>query len=221
MRIHHTPYVSQPHGLMHGPFVFRAKLQAEGLKNIKFVQLDVTQPRSIQSAKEHIESEHGKLDVLVNNAGIGRMDADQNATTVDISVVRETMEANFFGLIQTTTAFVPLLRKAAHAVILNVSSDMASNEAQARPDAGLHFAAYNTSKAAANSYTIALSHELRKDGINVNAVTPGFTTSKLNLFTPGGKTLEEGALCLLPFALLDKEGPTGKFFDSNGKEYPW
>jgi len=199
-----------------------AKLQGDfGLKNVKLVKLDVTQPATIESAKAIIEKEHGKLDVLVNNAGIGKMDVDQNATTIQTAVLRESLETNFIGVIQTTVAFIPLLRKSDNGVILNVSSDMASNATQAKPDAGYHFVAYNTSKAALNSYTIALAHELKKDGISVNAVSPGFTTSKLNFFTPGGKTLEQGALALLPFALLSKGGPTCKFFDGNGKEYEW
>jgi len=198
-----------------------SKLQELGLKNVRFVQLDVTQPTTIEAAKATIEKEHGKLDVLVNNAGVGKMEVDQNATSIGLPVLREAMETNFYGLVQTTVTFIPLLRKSDHAVILNVSSDMASNTTQAKPDAGLHFVAYNTSKAAVNSYTIALAHELKKDGINVNVVSPGFTTSKLNFFTPGGKTLEQGAKSLVPFALLDKDGPTGKFFDGNGKEFAW
>lgn len=118
------------------------------------------------------------------------------------------METNFFGLIQTTIAFLPLLRKSTNAVILNVSIDMASNTIQSRPDASLHVAAYNTSKAAANSYTIALAQELKGEGIKVNAVTPGFTTSKLNNYLPGGKSTKGGAEVLLPWALLEKDGPT-------------
>ena len=87
---------------------------------------------------------------------------------------------------------------------------MASNSRQARPDAHLHSVAYNTSKAAANSYTIALAQELKKDGIKVNAVTPGFTTTKLNFFADGGKTPAQGAEVLVPWALLDKDAPTCK-----------
>jgi short chain dehydrogenase len=118
------------------------------------------------------------------------------------------METNFFGLIQTTIAFIPLLRKSTNAVILNVSIDMASNTIQSRPEAFLHVVAYNTSKAAANSYTIALAQELKGEGIKVNAVTPGFTTTKLNDFLPGGKSAKDGAEVLLPWALLEKDGPT-------------
>jgi len=176
---------------------------------------------TIQVAKETIDQAEGKLDVLVNNAGIGKLDENQNATSLSLAPVREAMETNFFGLIQTTIAFLPLLRKSTNAVILNVSTDMASNTFQARPDASLHVVAYNTSKAAANSYTIALAQELRAEGIKVNAVTPGFTTSKLNNYHQGGKSMRGGAEVLLPWALLEKDGPTCLYIGGDGKEFPW
>ena len=138
------------------------------------------------------------------------MHKPQNATNVDVSVLREAFEPNLFGLVQTTTTFLPLLRKSPQAVILNVTTDMASNARQADPNSALHFVAYNTSKAAANSYTIALAHELQAEGIKVNCVTPGFTSTKLNGFQPGGKTAKQGAEILLPWALLGADGPTGE-----------
>ncbi|KAJ7880030.1 hypothetical protein B0H14DRAFT_3770106 [Mycena olivaceomarginata] len=108
-----------------------------------------------------------------------------------------------------------------NAVILNVSTDMASNGLMVGPNGFLHQAvAYNTSKAAANSYTIALAHELKEEGIKVNAATPGFTTTKLNGFAPGGKTAEQGAQMLVEWALLGKEGKTGLFVNDAG-EFPW
>lgn len=143
------------------------------------------------------------------------MDRPQAASTVELAVIREAFEPNFFGLIQTTTTLLPLIRAALNGVILNVSTDMASNTLQARPEAGLHLAAYNTSKAAANSYTIALSHDLRKEGIKVNAVTPGYTSTKLNSFGEGGKSVRAGAEILSPWALLDKDGPTGRLNSSS------
>jgi NAD(P)-dependent dehydrogenase (short-subunit alcohol dehydrogenase family) len=139
------------------------------------------------------------------------MNKPQNATNIDITIVREAFEPNFFGLVQTTTAFVPLLRKSPQAVILNVTIDMASTATQAKPDSILHHTAYNTSKAAANSYSVALAHEFRKEGIKVNCVTPGFTSTKLNQFGKGGKTPVDGAKVLLPWVLLGPDGPTGKF----------
>ncbi|KAG5654320.1 hypothetical protein H0H81_004739 [Sphagnurus paluster] len=187
----------------------QAQLNAEGL-NVKLVQLDVTDINSVVAAKEVIEKVEHRLDVLVNNAGTGLLEKDQNAITVSLDVIREAFEPNFYGMIQTTKTFLPLLRASPQAVILNVSTDMASNNLQSK-SSYLHVVAYNTSKAAANSYTIALAHELRGEGIKVNAVTPGFTSSKLNGFREGGKTVQAGAEVLLPWALLDKDGPTGKF----------
>jgi NAD(P)-dependent dehydrogenase (short-subunit alcohol dehydrogenase family) len=149
------------------------------------------------------------------------MGVNQNATSIDLDTIRDAMETNFYGLIQTTITLLPLIRKSSNGVILNVSTDMASNTYQARPEAQLHLVAYNTSKAAMNSYSIALAHELKNEGIKVNVVTPGFTTTKLNHNAPGGKTTKEGAESLVPWTLLDKNGPTGKFFDWDGKEFPW
>jgi len=199
----------------------QAKLYADGLNTVKYVRLDVTDLATIQAAKETIDQAEGKLDVLVNNAGVAKLEENQNATSLSLAPVRETMETNFFGLIQTTIAFLPLLRKSTNAVILNVSTDMASNAFQARLNASLHVVAYNTSKAAVNSYTIALAQELRGEGIKVNAVTPGFTSTKLNNHRQGGKSMRAGAEVLLPWALLEKDGPTCLFIGEDGEEFPW
>ncbi|KAJ7882627.1 hypothetical protein B0H14DRAFT_3433418 [Mycena olivaceomarginata] len=175
-----------------------AKIKKEKNLDVKFVQLEITDIKSVEAAVATVQKAEGRLDVLVNNAGISEMSVQQTALTPHLPSIRSAVETNLFGLIQTTTAFLPLLRAsstpAAPAVILNVSTDMASNTLMAGPNGFLHEAvAYNTSKAAANSYTIALAHELKAEGIKVNAVTPGFTTTRLNGFAPGGKTPEQGA----------------------------
>jgi NAD(P)-dependent dehydrogenase (short-subunit alcohol dehydrogenase family) len=151
------------------------------------------------------------------------MGKNQNATTIDVTLIRETIETNLYGLIETTKAFVPLLRKSTTGapVILNVSTDMASNSHQAGPNASPHVVAYNTSKAAANSYTIALAQELKSEGFKINAVTPGFTSTKLNFFGKGGKSPQDGAKALLPWALLGKDGVTCSFINGEGEEFPW
>lgn len=182
----------------------------------------MTDVAQIQAAKERIEQEEGKLDVLVNNAAISKIEAERSPVSVDTSVLREVMETNLYGVIQTTIVLLPLLRKSVNAVILNVSSGLASGAWMASPDApDDYYVPYQTSKAALNSYTIALAQELKKEGIKVNAVTPGLTASRLNQWIPRGKTLKEGALDILPYALLDKDGPTCKFFGWNGGEFPW
>ena len=144
----------------------------------------------------------------VQNQNLVNLVQKQNATSLSLAPVRETMETNFFGLIQTTVAFLPLLRKPTHAVVLNVSTALGSNTLQARPSASLHAVGYNTSKAAANSYTIALAQELKGEGIKVNAVTPGFTATKINHYHGAAKPVRAGAESLLPWALLEKDGPT-------------
>ncbi|KAF8817074.1 oxidoreductase [Phlegmacium glaucopus] len=198
----------------------QSKLHADGLNTVKYVNIDVTKPATIEAAKETIDQAEGKLDVLVNNAAIGNIVPGQNTTSLPLVTVRETMETNFFGLIQTTIAFIPLLRKSANAVILNVSSEAASNSFLAST-AGFHrdYVAYSTSKTAANSYTIALAQELRGEGIKVNAVTPGLTDT--NMSSHRGKPARAGAEVLLPWALLDKDGPTCHFTGEDGKEFPW
>lgn len=202
-----------------------ASLEKGGLTNVKFVLLDVTDTKTIASAYEVIEKAEGKLDVLVNNAGNGFFDREQDARKADINAVREAVELNLIGLIQTTTAFLPLLRKGTNSVILNVTTDMASQEHLTHlPPCPLHCVAYNTSKAAANSYTISLAKMLEGEGIKVNAVTPGYTATKLNSFgahAPGARSVQDGAAILVPWALLDKDGPTGKFIWWNGKEHAW
>ncbi|KAI3606353.1 short chain dehydrogenase [Moniliophthora roreri] len=180
----------------------RKTLYDEGLSNVKFVQLDMTWKSSIQSAVDFIFKAEGKLDILVHNAALARMDALQNASSVDTDIIKETMEINFYGVIYITQAFLPLLREP---VILLISMDMASNTQQSPPDSYLHVVAYNTSKAAANSYLIALAKELKNNGFRVNAVTPGLTTTKLDGFVHGRETTEKAAELLSESVLLQEE----------------
>ncbi|KZP14258.1 NAD(P)-binding protein [Athelia psychrophila] len=147
------------------------------------------------------------------------MTKPQGATNVDVAVVRAACEVNLFGLIQTTTTLLPLVLKSSKPNILNISTDMASNTHQAHPGR-YHLVAYNTSKAAANSYTIALASELKGKAI-VNALTPGFTTTKLNGYAtgPGAKTAEEAAVLIAKWVL--EEEKSGLFIGPDGNEFPW
>ena len=149
------------------------------------------------------------------------LSANQNAATVSVSTARDIMEVNYFGVIQTTVTLLPLVRKSRNGgVIVNVSSLLGSNAFLANPNRKFgvgslanksSLVAYSASKAALNSYTIALSHELREEGIKVNSVTPGLTSS--NLSGGVGKTTRAGAEVLLPWALLEEDGPTGMHFE--------
>jgi NAD(P)-dependent dehydrogenase (short-subunit alcohol dehydrogenase family) len=131
------------------------------------------------------------------------------------------MEVNYFGVIQTTVILLPLVRKSTNGgVIVNVSSLMGSNSFLANrnkkfgvgsPANTNRLAAYSSSKAALNSYTISLAQELEGEGIKVNLVTPGLTST--NLSGGAGKTSKAGAEVLMPWALLDKDGPTGMYLE--------
>ncbi|KAH9478049.1 Salutaridine reductase [Psilocybe cubensis] len=200
-------------------------LHAKGLTNVKYTTLDVRDPRTIAASVALISAAHGKLDVLVNNAAISRNDVAQHPSQLSVAVARDVFETNYLGIIETTTAFLPLLRAAKAAggvpVITNVSSPLGSQAYQSRDDATTVFTAYGNSKAAVNGYTVALANELKKEGFKVNAVSPGLVASRLNDFVKGGRTLEEGALGILPMVLLDDNGPTGKFFNWDGSEIAW
>ncbi|PPQ81570.1 hypothetical protein CVT25_013414 [Psilocybe cyanescens] len=201
--------------------ICRESLHKKGLANVKFVLIDVRDIATIERAKETVEKAERKLDVLVNNAAISRNDVVQHPSILDTSVLRDVLETNLIGLVQTTTTFLPLLRKSSEPNIVNVSSQLGSQTYQSQPTATTIFTAYANSKAAVNSYTVALAHELGKEGIKVNAVSPGLVSSRLNNFIAGGKTLEEGAQAIVPFVLLEKDGPTGKLFNSEGEKVPW
>lgn len=183
--------------------------------------------------------EGGRLDTLVNNAATAKFEDVQNALKVDVNTIRDAMEVNLFGLIETTKAFLPLLRKSTSGVptIINVSTASGSNTIMSNPNMKLHWVAYNMSKAAVNSYTIALAYELGKEELNfkVNAVTPGFTSTGLNNYGKGSKALEEfmkyvtvegkapreGAQVILPWVVPRKDGKSGVFAGDNEQELPW
>ncbi|KAF9262737.1 NAD(P)-binding protein [Marasmius fiardii PR-910] len=200
------------------------KLKKEHNLDVKFVLLDVGDPKSIAAVKDVIEKAEGRLDTLVNNAGISGMGDPQSASEMDMSVLRSVFETNVFGLIQTTTAFIPLLRKAkpGYGTIVQVSMSWASCTYQSRPEGNTTFAAYCSSKTAVNMYSIALANELKKERIRVNCICPGFVTTKLNHYSPGGKTPAQGAKAIIDWSLLGPEDDekTGKFYKEEGV-IPW
>jgi len=207
------------------------KAAAEIGDNAKAVQLDVTQQESINAAVAKIASEYGRLDLLVNNAGISHagtspknpeeLMATGRAINVSLDEVRTVWETNVFGVIAVTQKALPLLRKSAAARIVNVSSGLGSltwisdPECWAREHFGIVYAA---SKTALNAVTLAFALELEKDGIKVNATSPGYTATALNNFQ-GTDSLEVGSREPVRVA-LETDGPTGGFTGPEGK-LPW
>lgn len=195
------------------------------------LQLDVTDQASVDDAAGHIEETFGRLDVLVNNAGIshagkpGRpladLIADARLSVVPMDEVRTVFETNVFGLIAVTQAMLPLLRAAPAGRIVNVTSGAGSLTGHADPDnpSRAKFVNYSVSKAAANAVTLAFAIELEAAGIKVNAVCPGFTATNLNNFE-GTQTVAEGARQPVRMALIGPDGPTGTF-TANSDPMPW
>lgn len=197
------------------------------------VQLDVTDAASIAAAAAQIDSTFGKLDVLVNNAAIshtGRWDgmtvADYARSTrpsvVPLAEMRAVWETNVFGVLAVTQAMLPLLRKASGARIVNVSSGVGSltrNSDPAYAYRAIFGPVYPASKTALNALTVALAIELEPEGIKVNAVCPGHTSTNLNNYS-GPQTVAEGAVAPVRLALIGADGPTGTFSNASGP-LPW
>lgn len=190
----------------------REKLAAQG-GDVLFHPLDVTDPEAIERVREYVERELGRLDVLVNNAGVSP-EQGKVATQVDMPTVRAVMEANLFGPWMLSLAFIPLMKRTGGGRIIMVSTGKASFTKLAAD-----YPAYRVSKAALNALTVVLADELREANIQVNAVTPGWVRTHLGgIHAP--RSVEEGAEGTVWLATLEGEGPTGKFFRDR-EEFPW
>jgi len=181
--------------------------------------LDVTRADSIAAAVSRIQRELGRLDVLVNNAGIATFGT---ASTTPIDDVRAVFETNVFGVIAVTQAMLPLLRAAPAGRIVNVSTRLGSLTAitdPAFPMRGIGGVAYGPSKSALNAITVAFAQELADTTIKVNAACPGHTATDLNGHS-GPRTVDEAAQHPVRLALLGNDGPTGTFSNDAGI-IPW
>ncbi|MEU1160726.1 SDR family oxidoreductase [Streptomyces sp. NPDC005921] len=196
-----------------------AKLRAGGADAFG-VPLDVTDDASVTAAARLVEDHAGRLDTLVNNAGITGS-AAQTPTTADLDTVRAAVETNVIGVIRVTNAMLPLLRRAASPRIVNVSSSVGSLTRQTTPGAevGPIAVAYSPSKTFLNGVTVQYARELQDTNILINLACPGYCATDLNGFR-GHRTPEQGAATAIRLATLPDDGPTGRFFDDDG-EVPW
>jgi NAD(P)-dependent dehydrogenase (short-subunit alcohol dehydrogenase family) len=197
------------------------------------IQLDVTDRASRAAAEKRIRTEIGRLDLLVNNAGIsnttkgdmslaeyGRVSQASNASLDEIRAVWET---NVFGALAVYQAMLPLLRESSDARIVNVSSGVGSLTANADPSYPYHAhfgPIYPASKAALNAITLAIMVELESTDIKVNLVSPAFTSTNLNGYE-GTETVEDGSREVVRVALLGSDGPTGTFTRWENSSIPW
>jgi NAD(P)-dependent dehydrogenase (short-subunit alcohol dehydrogenase family) len=198
-----------------------ARLRAAGVDAFG-VALDVTDDRSVTDAAELITERAGRLDALVNNAGITG-GGPQQPTSVDLGIIRTVVETNVIGVIRVTNAMMPLLRRSPAPRIVNVSSSVGSLTRQSGPGSetttGPVAVAYAPSKSFLNAVTLQYAQELAGTNILINLACPGFVATDLNGFR-GVRTPQEGAATAIRLATLPDGGPTGGFFEDAGV-VPW
>ncbi|BCY09751.1 SDR family NAD(P)-dependent oxidoreductase [Actinoplanes sp. L3-i22] len=191
----------------------------------RFVRLDVSDDDSIARAAELVAAEYGRLDVLVNNAGItGSVEGARGGPSrTSRAALRQVFETNVFGLVAVTNAFLPLLRKADAARIVNVSSEVGSFTSMtdpANPLSGMAAIVYPTSKTAVNMITVMYAKELAGTGIKVNAAVPGHCATDLTRHT-GDRSATDGATVSVHLATLPADGPTGRLLTDGGRQLPF
>ncbi|MBV8275362.1 MAG: SDR family oxidoreductase [Verrucomicrobia bacterium] len=206
----------------------KGKAAAERLRQEDFeaeaVHLDVTDPGTYREVYDFIDRVFGRLDILVNNAGVclESFASPVQPSTLSLETLRQTFETNFFGTVALTQKLLPLIRRSQAGRIVNVSSIMGSLTLHADLSSPIYHAgmfAYNTSKAALNSFTLHLAYELRNTSIKVNSAHPGWVKTET-----GGENADlevsEGGKTSAWLATLPENGPTGGYFHV-GQPLPW
>jgi NAD(P)-dependent dehydrogenase (short-subunit alcohol dehydrogenase family) len=195
----------------------RGRAAAESIGG-RFLQLDVTSDESVNAAAADILRRDGRLDVLINNAGIsgGR----PNAADVTAEDFERVFATNVFGLVRVTHAMLPLLLKSEEPVIVNVASGLGSVGVvtdRARLEFNAPTLSYSSSKSAVTMLTVQYAKAFPE--IRINVVDPGFTATDFN-GNRGHQTVTEGTDAIVKLATIASDGPTGTFQDRNGT-VPW
>ncbi len=180
------------------------QLQQEGY-DVAFYQLDVTDPESVDEVRNWVENEYGRLDVLVNNAGV-YPDEGVSVFAISLDTLRDTFSVNTFGPFMMCQAFVPMMMANDYGRIVNVSSGYG-----AITQMGGYTAAYKMSKVSLNALTRIVASETRRYNIKVNAADPGWVATDMGgKFAP--RTIQEGTDTIVWLATLPDDGPTNGFF---------
>lgn len=181
--------------------------------DVRSVLLDVTDETSVTAAAATIEEASGRLDILVNNAGL-MFAPPPSLAEEPLAEIRQMFETNVFGVLSVTQSFLPLLRRSETARIVMVSSGLSSlNDAlDMRSETWtVGFGGYCASKTALNMLTIKLAKELASEGIKVNAVDPGLTSTDMTGNGPGHSP-DDGARSAVALATTHAYGPTAGFY---------
>lgn len=177
---------------------------------IRWVQLDVAEQSSVDRLAAEIEDEPGRLDALVNNAGV--YGGYESAGDYDLDAAHAVLETNLFGAWRLTQATLPLLRKSPHGRIVNVSSG--GGQLSDMDGGG---AAYRVSKTGLNALTRILAND--EAGILTNSMCPGWVRTDMG-GSSAPRSVEEGADTAVWLATLSDDGPNGGFF-RNREPIPW
>jgi NAD(P)-dependent dehydrogenase (short-subunit alcohol dehydrogenase family) len=202
-----------------------AELRADGA-DVRVVALDVTDQQTLDDAARLLEAEFGRLDVLINNAGVSLEQGRPAPSELDVGLLRQIFETNVFGVVAVTNTFLPLLRRSAAGRIVNVSSALGSLTAWSDPASPMRRYAplllgYNSSKTALNAVTLHYAAELARTPIKVNAASPGYVATDLNEHRGTLKLADEGSVAaIVRLATLPDDGPTGAFLSEDGP-VPW
>jgi NAD(P)-dependent dehydrogenase (short-subunit alcohol dehydrogenase family) len=189
-------------------------LRADGA-DVDAIRFDITKPADYKAAYDYFDSHYGKLDILINNAGINRETLGGPNVTSSISpaALRETFDTNFFAVVELTQTLLPLIRKSPAGRIVNLSSILGSLTLHSDPASRIYdgkYLGYNTSKVALNSFTIHLAHELKDTPIKVNSAHPGWVKTEMGT-DAAPMELPEGAKTSVELATLPADGPTGGY----------
>ena len=196
------------------------QLRDQGIADVELLVIDVTKIGSIREARRQLESRTRSLDILINNAAISG-DMPQHFATIDIDLLRKVFETNFFGAIQTTQQFLPMLDRSPNPMIINVSSELGSFARQTAAERNPNWDlcdAYSASKTALNAFTVVLANAYRNSKYRIDSVTPGYTATDLNGFQ-GPQTPEQGAAYIVNFVLMGADAPSGRFY--KGEALAW
>jgi NAD(P)-dependent dehydrogenase (short-subunit alcohol dehydrogenase family) len=200
-----------------------ATLQGEGIDAFP-VQLDVTKSADREAAAKTIADKYGKLDILINNAGVGPEEGIQRPKTIETTEeeLQKIFGTNVFSVVAVTREMLPLLKKSPAGRIVNLSSILGSLTLHADPKgplSGSKLFAYDASKSALNAFTIHLAAELKKTKIKVNSAHPGWVKTEMGT-EHANMEVEDGAKTSVDLALLGEDGPNGRFIHM-GEELPW
>jgi NAD(P)-dependent dehydrogenase (short-subunit alcohol dehydrogenase family) len=184
-----------------------APLRQEGLA-IDVHQLDVTVQEQVTQVYEFVLSEYGRLDVLVNNAGV-YLDKATRVFEVAESIFEGTLAVNFYGAMRMTRTFIALMKEQDYGRVVNVSSGLGSLEAMG--NAPGRDAAYRVSKAALNALTRLMASDVKDYNIKINAANPRWVKTRMG-GSGAPRDVTEGVDTILWLATLPPNGPTGGFF---------